>query len=100
MIIFILIVLIPLMKYLQMPIPKSYTIAIVVISWGLGMKFDPAAFCQLGVGSQICYLSSLWQLLPFEFRVALSTLWMKHGPAASETQVSFLLAADLHNFLY
>lgn len=33
-IIFILTVLTQLMKYLHMPIPKSHTIAIVVLSWG------------------------------------------------------------------
>lgn len=72
-IIFILIVLTPLMKDLRRPFSKSHAAAIVVISWGPEEKFDPAVFCQLRVGSQICHLSSLWQLPPFELRVALST---------------------------
>lgn len=47
---------------LQMPVLKDPTIA-TVVSWGPKEKFDPTVFGQLQVG-----LSSLWQLLPFEFR--------------------------------
>lgn len=99
-IIFILIVLTLLMEYLQMPIAKSHTIAMVVVSWGLEKKFDLLSSATSKWGLRFVIWVFCSSCFPLNLESGSFNSEWSMGPAESDTQASFPLVTDLHNFLY